>query len=76
MLLTFNSTSYRDLLGTAESIIKMDGQIQHVDTYLGNMGKRCNARLLEKKGANLRTWNEAIGIVGKTCQRSRISWRN
>ncbi|KAL9039153.1 MAG: hypothetical protein Q9180_002701 [Flavoplaca navasiana] len=49
--------SYRDLLGTAESIIQMDGQMQQVETYIGDMGMRCNSRLLEKKAANLRAWD-------------------
>ncbi|KAL8800091.1 MAG: hypothetical protein Q9200_007354 [Gallowayella weberi] len=49
--------SYRDLLGTAESIVEMDGQIQKVDFYLGDIGTKCNSRLLEKKAANLNAWN-------------------
>ncbi|KAL9625966.1 MAG: hypothetical protein Q9204_007694, partial [Flavoplaca sp. TL-2023a] len=49
--------SYRDLLGTAESIIQMDGQMQQVESYIGDMGMRCNSRLLEKKAANLRAWD-------------------
>ncbi|KAI4267140.1 MAG: hypothetical protein L6R38_008394 [Xanthoria sp. 2 TBL-2021] len=49
--------SYRDLLGTAESIIQMDGQMQQVESYIGGMGMRCNSRLLGKKAANLRAWD-------------------
>ncbi|KAI4233066.1 MAG: hypothetical protein LQ349_004619 [Xanthoria aureola] len=49
--------SYRDLLGTAESIIEMDGQMQQVESYIGGMGMRCNSRLLGKKAANLRAWD-------------------
>lgn len=64
VLTTVNSASYRDLLGTAESIIEMDGQMQQVETYLGSMGKRCNARLLEKKGSNLHTWDGQVGAAG------------
>ena len=64
MLTAKNSASYRDLLGTAESIIQMDGQMQQAETYLGSMGKRCNARLLEKKGSNLHTWDGQIGAAG------------
>ena len=66
VLTAVNSASYRDLLGTAESIIEMDGQIQQVENCLGNMGKRCNARLLEKKGSNLHTWNGQVGAAGTT----------
>ncbi|KAL8933318.1 MAG: hypothetical protein Q9211_005844 [Gyalolechia sp. 1 TL-2023] len=50
-------TSYRDLLGSAESILEMDSQMQDVESYLGQMGMRCNSTLLEKKAANLRAWN-------------------
>lgn len=64
VLTTVNSASYRDLLGTAESIIEMDGQMQQVETYLGSMGKRCNARLLEKKGSNLHTWDGQVRAAG------------
>ncbi|KAL8879823.1 MAG: hypothetical protein Q9192_008152, partial [Flavoplaca navasiana] len=49
--------SYRDLLGTAESIIQMDGQMQQVESYIGDMGMRCNSSLLGRKGANLRAWD-------------------
>ncbi|MCJ1268203.1 para-aminobenzoate synthase, (PABA) [Lobaria immixta] len=62
-LRTLVGASYRDLLGTAESIIEMDGQMQQVETYVGNMGKRCNARLLEKKGSNLHTWDGQVGAA-------------
>ena len=44
--------SYRDLLGTAERIIEMDNQIETVETYLGDIGKKCNARTVEKIGQN------------------------
>lgn len=43
-------TSYRDLLGTAERIIEMDGQIQVVDGLMGEMGRRCNAGVVERVG--------------------------
>lgn len=44
--------SYRDLLGTAERIIEMDEQVQAVETYLGDIGKKCNARTIEKIAQN------------------------
>ena len=52
--------SYRDLLGTANSIIEMDGEMHNVEAYMGEMGQRCNTRLLEKKGTNLRSWTGEI----------------
>lgn len=58
------SASYRDLLGTAETILEMDSQMQSVETYLGDMGVRCNSRLLDKKAANLRAWNDDIKARG------------
>ena len=57
-------TSYRDLLSTAESIIDMDGQMHNVEANLGDMGVRCNTRLLDKKFANSRRWNTTVGAVG------------
>ena len=44
--------SYRDLLGTAERIIEMDQQMETVETYLGDIGKKCNARTVEKIAEN------------------------
>ena len=39
----------------------MGGQMHDVETYMGQIGKRCNTRILEKKDSNLRTWTEEIG---------------
>jgi conserved oligomeric Golgi complex subunit 1 len=44
--------SYRDLLGTAERIIEMDGQITTVEEQLSDIGRRCNAPTLERIGDN------------------------
>ena len=60
----FGRASYRDLLATAESIIEMDGEMQKVEVHLGDLGARCNTRLLEKKISNLRQWDTAVGAVG------------
>lgn len=65
--------SYRDLLGTAESILGMDSQMQDVESYLGQMGARCNSRLLEKKAANLRAWNNDVKITGTLTVRTTPS---
>lgn len=54
------SASYRDLLGTAESIIEMGTQMHDVETYMGEIGKRCNTRIMDKKDSNLRTWTEEV----------------
>lgn len=51
------SVSYRDLLGTADMIVEMDGQMQKVERYLGDMGVRCNSRLLDRKASNLKAWD-------------------
>ncbi|KAL9602832.1 MAG: hypothetical protein Q9219_001527 [cf. Caloplaca sp. 3 TL-2023] len=50
-------TSYRDLLGTAESIVGMDLQMQEIESYLGGLGKKCNSKILDRKGANAKAWN-------------------
>lgn len=31
--------------------------MQQVESYIGDMGMRCNSRLLGKKAANLRAWD-------------------
>ncbi|KXT05904.1 hypothetical protein AC578_336 [Pseudocercospora eumusae] len=41
-------TSYRDLLGTAERIIDMDNQIQEVEHHMAEIGRKCNARAVER----------------------------
>lgn len=46
--------SYRDLLSTAERIVEMDQQIHSVDTRLGDIGSKCNARAIERIAANQR----------------------
>ncbi|KAI4253118.1 MAG: hypothetical protein LQ352_003882 [Teloschistes flavicans] len=51
--------SYRDLLGTADTIVEMDEQMQKVERYLGDMGVRCNSRLLDRKAANIKAWDNA-----------------
>ncbi|KAL8744335.1 MAG: hypothetical protein Q9190_003407 [Brigantiaea leucoxantha] len=57
-LRTLVGVSYRDLLGTAESITEMDGQMHRVESYLGAMGTECNSGLLERKAVNIRDWDD------------------
>ncbi|EME85289.1 uncharacterized protein MYCFIDRAFT_150388 [Pseudocercospora fijiensis CIRAD86] len=45
-------TSYRDLLGTAERIIDMDRQIQEVENHMAEIGRKCDARIVERIGDN------------------------
>ena len=42
----------------------MNGQMQQVEGYLGDLGRQCNTRLLEKKGVNLRNWEDTMGARG------------
>ncbi|KAJ5936065.1 hypothetical protein N7454_005363 [Penicillium verhagenii] len=42
-------TRYRELVGTAETIVTMNTEIQEVETILADLGRRCNPRLMEKK---------------------------
>ncbi|KAL4992873.1 hypothetical protein BDW68DRAFT_149021 [Aspergillus falconensis] len=46
-------TRYRELVGTAETIVAMSRNIEEVDTTLGDIGRRCNPRLVGKKYAHL-----------------------
>ena len=56
--------SYRDLLGTAESIIEMDGQIHDVESLIGDIGVKCNTRLMERKTANFISWTKETSAKG------------
>ncbi|KAI9788534.1 MAG: hypothetical protein M1835_002220 [Candelina submexicana] len=56
-LRTLVGASFRDLLGTAERIIEMDGQMEVVETNLGDMGRKCNSRVLERIERNNEQWN-------------------
>ncbi|KAK5172757.1 uncharacterized protein LTR77_002877 [Saxophila tyrrhenica] len=66
--------SYRDLLGTAERIVEMDQQMQVVENTLGGIGRKCNARALERTGENRARMRgslvgereERLGVVGMT----------
>ena len=70
------SASYRDLLGTAESIIKMGVQMEEVENHMGEIGKRCNTRILDKKNLNLRTWTEEVGALStNTSGKFADPWR-
>ncbi|KAE8372827.1 Vps51/Vps67-domain-containing protein [Aspergillus bertholletiae] len=42
-------TRYRELVGTAETIVSMNREMQEVDATLADIGRRCNPRLMEKK---------------------------
>lgn len=48
-MLTCRRTRYRELVGTAETIVSMDHEIQQVESSLIDVGRRCNPNLVEKK---------------------------
>ncbi|KAL4905327.1 hypothetical protein BDW74DRAFT_153437 [Aspergillus multicolor] len=50
-------TRYRELVGTAETIVVMSRNMEDVDTSLGDIGRRCNPRLVGKKYAHLNQIN-------------------
>ncbi|WPH04037.1 Hypothetical protein R9X50_00692100 [Acrodontium crateriforme] len=52
--------SYRDLLGTAERIIDMDDQMQRTETLLLEIGRRCNARAVERSAENLERMSKSL----------------
>lgn len=56
--------SYRDLLGTAETVIEMDESMRKAEDFLGGIGQRCNTRMLEKKGGNLSKWDDGARAPG------------
>ncbi|GKZ23826.1 hypothetical protein AbraIFM66951_004852 [Aspergillus brasiliensis] len=41
-------TRYRELIGTAETIVSMNREMGDVDSTLADIGRRCNPRLMEK----------------------------
>ncbi|OOF91175.1 hypothetical protein ASPCADRAFT_211459 [Aspergillus carbonarius ITEM 5010] len=41
-------TRYRELVGTAETIVSMNCEMGDVDSTLADIGRRCNPRLMEK----------------------------
>ena len=61
--------SYRDLLGTAETVIQMDAEMHRVEAYMGDIGQRCNTRILERKGTNAVAWEEEIHSLGALSRR-------
>ncbi|OKL62690.1 hypothetical protein UA08_01406 [Talaromyces atroroseus] len=46
-------TRYRELLGTAETIVEMNAESSEVETKLASIGIRCNTSLIGKKSVNL-----------------------
>lgn len=52
MRYSVSRTRYRELVGTAETIVLMNREIQDVDSNLADIGQRCNPRLVEKKNAH------------------------
>ncbi|KAJ5092378.1 hypothetical protein NUU61_007248 [Penicillium alfredii] len=47
-------TRYRELVGTAETIVAMNQEIQDAESILNDVGRRCNPRLVEKKHLHAR----------------------
>ena len=58
------SASYRDLLGTAETVIEMDANMHKIEAYIGEIGRRCNTRILERKEQNVNDLEEEVGSSG------------
>lgn len=58
-------TRYRELVGTAETIVAMNTDIQDVESLLSDIGRRCNPRLVEKKHAHARQMKRDIGEKGE-----------
>ncbi|KAL4872066.1 hypothetical protein BDV12DRAFT_5931 [Aspergillus spectabilis] len=48
---------YRELVDTAETIVSMNREMEDVDTTLGDIGRRCNPRLIGKKYAHFNQIN-------------------
>ncbi|KKK14286.1 hypothetical protein AOCH_003255 [Aspergillus ochraceoroseus] len=59
-LRAFVGTRYRELVGTAETIVSMNREMEEVDSTLADIGRRCNPRLMGKKYAHLNQINSDI----------------
>lgn len=46
-------TRYRELVGTAETIVSMNREVQQVEFNLTDVGRRCNPKLVERKQSHL-----------------------
>lgn len=64
-------TSYRSLLSTAERIIEMDEQIRTAEGHMSDIGRRCNARSVERVGENWRDLKKGRD----TLRGERRDWR-
>lgn len=59
------STRYRELVGTAETIVEMNKEIKDVEGILTDVGRRCNPRLVEKKHQHARQMKKDAANLGK-----------
>ncbi|KAK3504758.1 hypothetical protein B0T13DRAFT_516798 [Neurospora crassa] len=51
--------SYRELLGTADTIVQMRGDMESVQATLGRMGGRCGRQVVKEKMDGLKKWDES-----------------
>ena len=51
---------YRDLLGTAETIVVMNTEIQEIENKLGKIGRRCNSKAVESNISYLHRFQTGI----------------
>ncbi|KAJ5139327.1 uncharacterized protein N7515_004175 [Penicillium bovifimosum] len=58
-------TRYRELVGTAETIVAMNRDIQDVESLLADVGRRCNPRLVERKHVHVRQIKTGDAEKGK-----------
>lgn len=49
-----SSGSYRNLLGTAETIVDMDEQMRDVEAHVTDIGASCNLKTLDGKVAEMK----------------------
>lgn len=61
--------AYRDLLGTADRIVTMEGRLEEVESGLARLGKGCDARVVERKSRNAAVLNQR----GKREKRERVA---
>lgn len=47
------SSSYRDLLGTADRIIQLDHRMQETEELMGEVSLQCNSDVIDKKARHL-----------------------
>lgn len=62
------SSSYRDLLGTADRIIHLDERMQETEKLLGDVSLQCNLDIIDQKARHLAGLQEQTAQQSSSCK--------